>query len=126
MNMESKIDRLTKLLKNIGFLLAIVTAMGTTIYVSVNKAVDNKFNVAVQPLADRVERLELYTEDQIIKNIIKQAEKIKKEDYQDIKDVDLLEVLKNFSLIINPSEKIKIDYETVKKYYLAQNGQVGL
>lgn len=73
---------------------------------------------------NRVIIVETWVNDQIEKNVIKQADKILSGNYDDIKVADLEDALKYFPLLENPSEQSVIAYEIVKEYYQQTIGYI--
>lgn len=78
----------------------------------VNESIDAKLN----PMIQSVNKLSQDYQDTIIQDIAKQDWKIKHEE-EDLKEIDLENIIKNWSKISNPDEMTTIQYNRVKQYY---------
>lgn len=113
---EKHLDRAAKNVKNIAYLLGVIVLICSSVYLTIDKTFDSKVAQLNATLDGRLTAVEAYTADQIEKNIIKQADKIKG-DPSDIKMADIEDAMRYYPMLKDPSQKVVFAYEAVKEYW---------
>lgn len=118
-----KIKKLSELLKSLGVVVTIFISTVSSVYVIVNKAIDDKIIKHVNGLYDNLDKritpIEEYVYEQIVLAIEKQYHKIKK-DPMDIKIVDIEGVIKNWRRLPNSykTDVLTAQYKVIYEWYL--------
>lgn len=117
-NITERLNGVSVTLKNIVFVVTTLATMCTSVYVTIDRTFEAKVNQLNANINQRISNLEEYTADQIMKNILKQADKIKKGNTEDIKQADVEDGLKYYKMLDEPiPENVRMAYQIMWEYY---------
>lgn len=133
-SMETKktlTEKLNSIEKIYKWLLAIVGIIGvcwscyTAITHTITNVVRSELDVWYEEkiedmfidLTIKVEEVQKFQKEQIVKNILKQYDKIAKENFDDIKVEDLEEAIRYFPTLVGPEPNVIRAYQVILDYY---------
>lgn len=117
MDKIKKFNDFSNLVKNVLYLLGLLGVICGSIYLTIDKTFESKVNEMARGLNQRVANIETYVNDQIVTYILKQVDKIKSGDEEDIKQADIENIMKYWHIVNEPADNIRIAYDQLVEYY---------
>lgn len=117
MTAEQKLDRTAKVVKSAVYLIGVIVAINGSVSIAIDRKFELKVHEVNSDLYSRVKSLEIYTNAQIERMIIKEYEKLKQGKQGDILKANLEEVLRTYPMIKSPSQRVTIAYEALHDLY---------
>ncbi len=114
-----KLDTVAGVVKNVLYLIGVCTIICTSISVTIDRTFERKIGEYTVSVVRRLEKLESFMDDQIIRTIKVNADKINQGDFDDVKRAGLEDAIKYYPFLVDPTGDITLAYQTILDYYQA-------